>query len=176
MRAARLNLIKSIVRWCASECKTDTEARSFGEVSKLPKVKERLRARSPAIPHRAHLRAVHRADARTKRGSRSWLLSPPHPREGGLRNPRRLHEGLLRPPGGTACTSEPPTSITSYAVPPLSKLGPVRSGLGLIPESPGERRGIQSLQPIPPKARRTRVRRRSLPARSPPRTTPTRRS
>jgi hypothetical protein len=154
MRAARLNLIRSFVRWCASECKTDTEARSFGEVSKLPKVKERLRARSPTIPHRAHLRAVHRADARTKRGSRSWLLSPPHPREAGLRNPRRLHEGLLRPPGGTACTSEPPTSITSYAVPPLSKLGPVRSGLGLIPESQGERHRSRWKEAIIDRAKR----------------------
>src|SRR5918999_312027 len=139
MRAARLNSIKRFVHWCASECNPNTEARSFGEVSKLPKVKERLRTRSPTIPHRAHLRAVQRADARTKRVSRYRLLSSPHPREGGLRNPRRLHEGLLRPPGGTACTSEPPTSITSYAVPPLSKLGSVRSGLGLIPESQGER-------------------------------------
>ena len=52
---------------------------------------------------------------------------------------RRLHESLLRTPGGTACTSEPPTPITSYAVPPLSKLGPVRSGLGLIQEPQGER-------------------------------------
>src|SRR5829696_571537 len=49
------------------------------------KVKERLRARSATIPHRAHLRAVRCAAARTKRGSPSWLPSPPHPREGGLR-------------------------------------------------------------------------------------------
>jgi hypothetical protein len=37
------------------------------------------------------------------------------------------------------CTSEPPTSITSYAVPPLSKLGPVRSRLGLVPEFIGRK-------------------------------------
>jgi hypothetical protein len=52
---------------------------------------------------------------------------------------RRLHEGLLRSPGGTACTSEPPTPITSYVVPPLSKLGLMLSRLGLIPELRGER-------------------------------------
>jgi hypothetical protein len=80
----------------------------------------------------------------------------------------------------------------------LSKLGPVPSGLGLIlglrDESKGRvgstngphkedpmavtegERGIQSLRPIPPKVRRTRIRRRSLPARRPPRTTRTRRT
>jgi hypothetical protein len=52
---------------------------------------------------------------------------------------RRLHESLFRPPGGTACTSESATPITAYAVPPLSKLGPVPSRLGLIPELRGER-------------------------------------
>jgi hypothetical protein len=38
-------------------------------------------------------------------------------------------------------TSEAPTPITSYAVPPLSKLGSVPSGYGLILELRDERQG-----------------------------------
>ena len=40
------------------ECKRTWIARSFGELLKLPEVKERLHARSATIHHRAHLATV----------------------------------------------------------------------------------------------------------------------
>src|SRR5829696_9589710 len=47
--------------------------------------KERTRARTPTLPHRAHLRAIPSLAARKGGGPSAGMPPPPHPRSGGLR-------------------------------------------------------------------------------------------
>src|SRR5918993_4418064 len=69
----------------ASECKRIWITRSFGELLKLPEVKECLHARDATIHHRARLGAVRGPAARTRDGSPIRLPSSSHTRPGGLR-------------------------------------------------------------------------------------------
>src|ERR671913_2636724 len=69
----------------ASECKRTWITRSFGELLKLPEVKECLHARDATIHHRARLGAVRGPAARTRDGSPIRLPSSSHTRPGGLR-------------------------------------------------------------------------------------------
>src|SRR5215211_955121 len=70
-------------------CKADTDPRSYGELLKLPDSKERLRARTRTLPHRAHLGAVPRPAAREGSRPPARLPPTPRPRSGGLREAHR---------------------------------------------------------------------------------------
>ena len=72
----------------AIECKTGTDARSFGESSKFPDAKESVRARAPTIHRRAHLATVCRIGVRASGGPSTWLPPRPHTRPNGFREAR----------------------------------------------------------------------------------------
>ncbi len=60
------------------------DAPSFGELPSFPNDKEHARARTPTIPHRAHLRAVPGLATRQSRPSPFGLPQASHPRPGDL--------------------------------------------------------------------------------------------
>ncbi len=72
-------------------CKTDMDAQSFGELSKLPESKEPIRARTPTVRHRAYLGTVLRPTT-SRQKSRSPSRMPPETgdRQGGLREARAV--------------------------------------------------------------------------------------
>src|SRR5215207_167844 len=77
--------------------KRTRDARSFGELPSFP-MKERTCARTPTIPHRAHLATVLCPAARKEGGSSIRLSPPPHTRPGGLREARASVGVRLRLP------------------------------------------------------------------------------